>query len=357
MAMRTDQPTSTVLRGTFGTALARLAPLVAGAAIVLAACGSSSVAAGAASAPATIAASSAGPTPTATDASAAPASPAPSPIVAPSTVPEAALKTIWHNLGPNPGHTGNWQPVIDAQGRIWTAASVDGAFWIFDRDGKLVDTWNGRGMFHLEDKGAVAFGPNGDIYVADTGHARIVQFDKDRTPIRAWGTFGTDPGQFTSPMIVATDPAGHVYVIDERRNDIQEFGPDGTYLRTVATGMGPYLALDAAGDVYAVDEATVTLYKYPPAGGRIAVADLHNVITFATGIVIAPSGDIYLASSTSGGSDFDYEHVVQLDPSGKLVHLWPVGGEAMVLDPKGDRLYVTGYDRTYGVTAVAIPKP
>src|ERR1039457_7085947 len=61
----------------------------------------------------------------------------------------------------------------------------------------------------------VAFGTNGDIYVADGyGNSRIVQFDRAGNFVKAWGKYGTRPGEFDLPHSVAVDTTGRVYVGD-----------------------------------------------------------------------------------------------------------------------------------------------
>jgi hypothetical protein len=43
----------------------------------------------------------------------------------------------------------------------------------------------------------VAFSKNGDIYVTDGyGNSRVVKFDRDGNFIKAWGTYGSGPGEF-----------------------------------------------------------------------------------------------------------------------------------------------------------------
>jgi hypothetical protein len=296
---------------------------------------------------------------------ATPATAGGTPIVAPNMAPEAALKTLWESAGPKGGRAWNWLPAIDPSGRIWTAASFDNVFWIFDRNGKYLESWgtpgDGEGQFQFvvdnNGYGAVAFAPDGGFYVADSSHSRVLQFDKSRKLVRTVGTFGTDNGQFAAPMMIYTDSKSNFYVVDANRGDVQQFSADGTYLRTVSSGMGPYMALDASGNVYAVDENSSVLYRFSVEGTKTPVADLSSVVNFATGIEVAPSGHIYITSAHGGGSSPVYEHLVELDPSGKLLHVWPNGGEAFVIDPRGDRLYMTYSDQLAGVRAFALPKP
>jgi hypothetical protein len=278
---------------------------------------------------------------------------------------EPALATVWEKAGPAKGRKWTWSPEIAPDGKIWAAESFDDAFWIFDRDGNYLESWgapgHGDGQFTFSADGNgfgdVAFDASGGFYVADSGNARVQQFDKNRKFVRAWGSFGTGDGQFIVPIDIATDAAGHVYVISDGRHDVQEFDAAGTFVRVVATGVGPYFDVDAAGNVYAVDneEPTTLLQKFAHDGSREWSIDLRPVITFATGIDVVPGGQIFVASSTGGSSSFDYERLLELDANGTTLHLWPNGGEGVVVDPSGDRLYETFSDVTPVVRALKLP--
>jgi DNA-binding beta-propeller fold protein YncE len=77
---------------------------------------------------------------------------------------------------------------------------------------------------------------NGDIFVTEghssggTAHARISKFDKTGKFIKAWGSFGTGPGEFDQPHGLAFDSQGRLFVADRGNNRIQIFDQDGTLL-------------------------------------------------------------------------------------------------------------------------------
>jgi DNA-binding beta-propeller fold protein YncE len=87
----------------------------------------------------------------------------------------------------------------------------------------------------------VAFGKNGEIYVADGyGNSRVVKFDHDGNFIKAWGRYGTGPGEFNLPHTIVVDQSGRVYVGDRENKRIQIFDADGNFL-TQWTDIGyPY---------------------------------------------------------------------------------------------------------------------
>lgn len=83
--------------------------------------------------------------------------------------------------------------------------------------------------------------PNGDIFVAD-GHsgqnanatpatvARIVKYSKDGKFIRAWGKWGSGPGEFRTPHGLAFDSRGRLFVADRGNVRLQIFDQDGKLL-------------------------------------------------------------------------------------------------------------------------------
>ncbi len=78
----------------------------------------------------------------------------------------------------------------------------------------------------------------GDIFVAEGhssregSHARISKFDRNGRFIKAWGSFGTEPGQFDQPHGLAFDSAGRLFIADRGNNRIQIFDQDGTLLES-----------------------------------------------------------------------------------------------------------------------------
>ena len=96
-------------------------------------------------------------------------------------------------------------------GRINTPAEAD---WLFNKPADI------------------AFGKNGEIYVADGyGNSRVIKFDRDGNYMTSWGKYGTAPGEFNLPHSVAVDREGRVYVGDRENQRIQIFDADGHFLK------------------------------------------------------------------------------------------------------------------------------
>lgn len=66
--------------------------------------------------------------------------------------------------------------------------------------------------------------PSGEIYVADGYvNSRIVKFDREGRFIKAWGSRGTEPGQFHTPHVLALSGDGRLYVSDRGERPDPDF--------------------------------------------------------------------------------------------------------------------------------------
>jgi DNA-binding beta-propeller fold protein YncE len=80
----------------------------------------------------------------------------------------------------------------------------------------------------------VAWDHAGNTFVADGyGNSRIAKFDKHGAFIKAWGSKGTEPGQFDTPHSIASDSQGQIYVADLGNHRIQVFDNDGNFKRQI----------------------------------------------------------------------------------------------------------------------------
>lgn len=156
------------------------------------------------------------------------------------------------------------------------AIDADQNIWVTDADGK-----EGRGhqVFKLSPEGKVllrigtagrsgegpdlfygptdvVIGKNGDIFVAD-GHytnGRIVKFSKDGTFIKAWGKYGSGPGEFKMPHCMAIDSRGRLFVGDRENSRLQIFDQDGTLLDTWKQfGRCAAMFIDGRDNLYLID--------------------------------------------------------------------------------------------------------
>lgn len=78
----------------------------------------------------------------------------------------------------------------------------------------------------------MAVGPDGNLYIADSGQHRIVVLDSAGRFLRTWGTQGSEPGQFNEPWGIAVDEEA-VYVADTWNHRLQKFTLEGRLLKVI----------------------------------------------------------------------------------------------------------------------------
>jgi DNA-binding beta-propeller fold protein YncE len=124
---------------------------------------------------------------------------------------------------------------FDADGNVWTTDVGNHTVRKFSREGKLLLTLGKEGEAaeapdRFNKPADIAFGPHGDVYVADGyGNSRVAKFSKDGKFIKAWGKKGTGDGEFNLVHAIVIDAHGTVYVGDRENNRVQIFDGDGNF--------------------------------------------------------------------------------------------------------------------------------
>ncbi len=225
---------------------------------------------------------------------------------------------------------------VDKEGYIYVADTWNHRIQKFDRDGKFVQTWGG--YINLSDEGAasdtnvdrkffgprgLAFGPDGNIYVTDTGNKRVLVFDTDgneirhidsgQSPTKKGPDYPFDkPGEMNEPVGLAIDKAGNVYVADTNNHRIQKFDKDGKPaaqwpIPDNGWGAGPYLepflAVDGVGNVYATAPTGNTVLKFSPTGQLLGQKNKQGNVTLKnpTGIYVDANGTVYVVDTGDSG--------------------------------------------------------
>jgi DNA-binding beta-propeller fold protein YncE len=148
--------------------------------------------------------------------------------------PDGSLVSTWP-LGS--GGLG-WAIAVGPDGLIYVADSSTDRVEVYEPSGAPVREWTaspalGSSAFPY----GIAVSPSGDVYVVETGGDRVDEFTAAGTPIRSWGSTGTGHGQFETPTGIAVGPEGSVYVADE---DAEYPGP-GTARVQKFTGEGKFV--------------------------------------------------------------------------------------------------------------------
>lgn len=110
------------------------------------------------------------------------------------------------------------------------------------------------------------------IYVADTGHSRVMVFDYNGEHLFSFGSRGSKPGELSFPYGLGVDSQGRILVADMYNGNISVFSPNGEFLHYF--GSAPDLASPAGlvvseGRVYVTDVARHKVIIFDEAGDKI----------------------------------------------------------------------------------------
>jgi DNA-binding beta-propeller fold protein YncE len=232
--------------------------------------------------------------------------------------------------------TGPGGIAVDSAGNIYVADTWNHRIQKFDKDGKFLIAWGG--FINLADAAAsgapendskfygprgIAIGPDGNVYVTDTGNKRVSIFTPEGTFVRQISSGVTSTlaaqlyaydkdGEMNEPIGIAVDKDGTVYVADTHNYRIQKFDKDGKFvsLWTMPTGswdpgpyVEPFMALDGAGNLYTTAPTSKSVIKFSPSGQVLGQKNSNGTVTLQlpTGITVDPDGTVYVVDTNGNG--------------------------------------------------------
>jgi sugar lactone lactonase YvrE len=152
----------------------------------------------------------------------------------------------------------------------------------------------------LSGPAGVAVDGSGNLYIADSGHNRVV---KETLSGGGYTESIVANDSLLSPDGVTVDGSGNVYIADSGNNRVLKETPSGSsYAESVVVDTSlnfpAGLAVDGSGDVYIADVGNNRVLEEAPSTGgytQSVVVSLDANDLLASGVAVDGSGDVYLA--------------------------------------------------------------
>lgn len=228
--------------------------------------------------------------------------------------------------------TGPGSVAVDSKGNIYVADTWNHRIQEFDPNGKFLAKWgsfvnladpNSAGEKDTDSRfygpRGVAIGPDGNVYVTDTGNKRVLIFSEDGkfvrkidsglSPAKTAPAYPfSQPGELNEPIGIAVDPAGNVYVADTNNRRIQKFDKAGKPVAqfpipannwTPGPYLEPFLALDATGNLYATAPTGGAVLKFSPTGQLLGTKSSQGTtqLSLPTGVWADKDGTLYVVDT------------------------------------------------------------
>jgi DNA-binding beta-propeller fold protein YncE len=197
----------------------------------------------------------------------------------------------------------------------------------------------------FREPGAVSVDLFGNIFVADTGNHRVVQFDPRGRRVFEFGGYGWREGELSSPSDVCAREGFRLFVVDAGNERVQQFHiRDATAEGSVlpfAAGRGfadqelvrpQRMDLDAEGRSYVTDELCHCVWIFSPVGQLVArlggLGEAATRFRSPAGVAVDARGRAYVA-------DAGNRRVQVFDAIGNWLATWGGGNTNLFVEPAG----------------------
>ena len=222
------------------------------------------------------------------------------------------IRSIGQGLFGNRPHGINFDP----EGNIWISDGSSHTVVKMNTQGEVLLTlgtkgqrgeWNETaGTRLLYEPNDVAFGRNGDVFLVQghtpgaNGDPRVLKFDKTGKFIKTWGGKGTDPGKFQVAHGITIDAKGLLWVTDRENSRIQIFDQEGTFVRQIKYAGLPCGLEIGKSDITMVNGFTGQILKLDLEGKVLSVYGKMGEFGEAHYVAVSPKGEVFVADVTKG---------------------------------------------------------
>jgi sugar lactone lactonase YvrE len=238
---------------------------------------------------------------------------------------DGVFLNMWNTYGDISSPTGFYGPrgvVVNADGQVFVTDTGNKYVVIFDADGKYLGQFGGSGfdLGQFDEPVGLSFDSTGNLYVADTWNQRVQVFAPNTvgigySPIYSWDVKAWSGQSVENKPFLVLDSNNNVFITDPDGYRVLEFSKDGSYLR----GWGSYspamdgfglpsgIAVDASNGVWVSDAGNNVLLHF-------TLPELPTTAP-STSLPIYPPSNVTLIYNTETGMLYtpDGLAVYQLD--------------------------------------------
>jgi sugar lactone lactonase YvrE len=178
--------------------------------------------------------------------------------------------------------------------------------------------------------------------VPDSVPPNVANMDLSEPAVTCFeGGHGSGKGQFDNPHGLGVDSAGNIFVADTGNARIEKFSPNGTFVTSIATLDPNGVAIDHTGDIYVAEiDSEHRVLKLAPDGSSIA--EWAPALYGPRKIAIGPDDSIYVVDSGRN-------RIVKFSPNGQVLASWGSEGSgdgqfsglsSVAIDSANNRVYV-----------------
>jgi DNA-binding beta-propeller fold protein YncE len=216
---------------------------------------------------------------------------------------DGAFLSLW----PAPGSIGPslTQPSDVAVGSAGEVYVLDagGAIYRLEPDGGLTATIPLAPLPAYSPRGFAVDHARGRLYVANTGHGRVLVLGIDGSLIDTWGGAPDDDLGFEEPWGLGLDSEGNLFVAETANSRIRKMSPEGAVL-TEWKAKGPLFDLAVGPDdrvyVTAADRARLWVYdNQGKALGQVTALFEERPLGAARGVAVLGPGEVVMGTEAS----------------------------------------------------------
>ncbi len=186
----------------------------------------------------------------------------------------------------------------------------------------FVAKWSGeeKGMKPLRNPGGVCAGPEGNVYVADTGNHRLVVLDSRGKWVREIGGLGIGANQLNRPSDVTAKLGLDILVADTGNDRIQRFNRRLGYISTTKNpaAFTEPVSLDVSefGDLFILDDSRRRIVKIEVLVNQLV---FFGGVGYGSGELEDPKDVDVMRDGTVWVADGSTGNVVQFDLFGNIL--------------------------------------